>query len=76
MNKKAITIGLILALAAVQAAAMALAAPLNGSKKACTTIQSAELYASDGSLLKVGYNQWGYNYQALLFNGFYCDANQ
>ncbi len=42
-------------------------------KTGCTTIQSGELYASDGSLITTGYNQWGYNYQAHLFNGAYCD---
>ncbi len=23
-----------------------------------------------------GYNEWGYNYQANMFNGYYCDAYQ
>lgn len=40
----------------------------------CTTIQEGSLLASDGSLITVGYDQWGYNYQARLFNGMYCDA--
>lgn len=40
----------------------------------CTTIQSGELLASDGSVIEVGFDEWGYNYQALLFNGYYCDA--
>lgn len=40
----------------------------------CTTIQSGELYASDGSLITTGFDQWGYNYQADIFNGTYCDA--
>ena len=40
----------------------------------CTTIQSGELKASDGSVITVGYDDWGYNYQAHLFNGFYCDS--
>ena len=40
----------------------------------CTTIQSGELFASDGSVIEVGYDDWGYNYQARLFNGMYCDA--
>lgn len=39
----------------------------------CTNIQSGELYGSDGSQLTTGYNEWGYNYQAYLFNGMYCD---
>ncbi|PKP35222.1 MAG: hypothetical protein CVU00_03325 [Bacteroidetes bacterium HGW-Bacteroidetes-17] len=40
----------------------------------CTTIQSGELRASDGSIIETGYDKWGYNYQARLFNGTYCDA--
>lgn len=43
------------------------------ANKGCTTIQSGELYGSDGRLLTTGYNEWGYNYQAHLFNGMYCD---
>lgn len=41
---------------------------------ACTTIQSGELLASDGLVIMTGYDDWGYNYQARLFNGYYCDA--
>ena len=40
----------------------------------CTTIQSGELVASDGSTIEAGYDQWGYNYQAHMFNGYYCDS--
>jgi hypothetical protein len=40
----------------------------------CTTIQDGTLKASDGSVIEVGYDQWGYNYQAHMFNGMYCDA--
>ena len=43
-------------------------------KSNCTTIQSGELVASDGSTIETGYDQWGYNYQAHMFNGYYCDA--
>ena len=39
----------------------------------CTTIQSGQLLGSDG-VLETGYNTWGYNYQAHIFNGKYCDA--
>lgn len=39
----------------------------------CTTIQDGTLYGSDGELLVLGYNQWGYNYQAHMFNGMWCD---
>lgn len=40
----------------------------------CTTIQSGELKTSDGSIITVGYDEWGYNYQSHLFNGMYCDS--
>ncbi len=40
----------------------------------CTTIQSGTLFASDGTVITVGYDKWGYNYQAHMFNGGYCDA--
>ena len=43
-------------------------------KDKCTTIQDGELYTSDGRLIVPGYDEWGYNYQAHLFNGYYCDA--
>lgn len=45
-----------------------------GKKSECTTIQSGELTASDGSVITTGYDDWGYNYQAQMFNGYYCDA--
>lgn len=45
-----------------------------GNKDACTTIQSGTLLASDGTVITTGYDKWGYNYQALMFNGTYCDA--
>jgi hypothetical protein len=40
----------------------------------CTTIQSGLLLDGAGDVITTGYDQWGYNYQAHLFNGFYCDA--
>ena len=51
------------------------AAPLSADgKQTCTTIQSGELLTSDGEVIMPGYDAWGYNYQAHLFNGMYCDA--
>jgi hypothetical protein len=38
----------------------------------CTTIQSGELYATDGTQLTTGYDKWGYNYQGRMFRGTYC----
>ena len=40
----------------------------------CTTIQSGELLTSDNEVITTGYDKWGYNYQAQIFNGGYCDA--
>ena len=40
----------------------------------CTTIQDGTLLTSDGQVITPGYDEWGYNYQAHLFNGMYCDA--
>jgi len=40
----------------------------------CTTIQSGELLTSDGDVITTGFDDWGYNYQAHLFNGMYCDS--
>lgn len=40
----------------------------------CTKIQSGTLLRSDGVTIQTGYDEWGYNYQAHMFNGGYCDA--
>jgi hypothetical protein len=42
----------------------------------CTTIQDGTLYASTGELITTGYDEFGYNYQAHLFNGRYCDYDR
>lgn len=44
------------------------------SNNSCTKIQSGTLLASDGNVITTGYDVWGYNYQAHIFNGGYCDA--
>ena len=41
----------------------------------CKTIQDG-IYASTGELIVLGYDQWGYNYQAHMFNGRYCDYDR
>jgi hypothetical protein len=43
-------------------------------KDSCVTIQSKNLLTSDGRVITPGYDEWGYNYQARMFNGGYCDA--
>ncbi|MFC1720739.1 hypothetical protein ACFL0K_00585 [Patescibacteria group bacterium] len=40
----------------------------------CQTIKSGAIVGSDGNIVEVGYDQWGYNYQARMFNGGYCNA--
>ncbi len=35
----------------------------------CVRIQSGYIFDSSGEALTVGYNEWGYNYQAHQFNG-------
>lgn len=40
----------------------------------CITIQDGILQTSINTLITTGYDEWGYNYQAHLFNGKYCDA--
>lgn len=37
----------------------------------CTTIKSGLIRDSTGNVLKTGYDKWGYNYQAHIFNGLY-----
>ncbi|MFC1608090.1 hypothetical protein ACFL47_08980 [Candidatus Latescibacterota bacterium] len=40
----------------------------------CATIKDGTLLSSAGDPLVLGYDDWGYNYQAHLFNGLYCDS--
>jgi len=39
----------------------------------CARIQDGTLLTSDGSPIVPGFDSWGYNYQAHLFNGLFCD---
>ena len=42
----------------------------------CVTIQDGGIYAVTGELLTTGYDDFGYNYQAHIFNGRYCDFDR
>lgn len=42
-----------------------------GKPTKCTTIQDGILLNSNGEVITTGYDDWGYNYQAHMFNGFY-----
>lgn len=44
------------------------------SNDACVTIQEGSLVNSAGEIITTGFDEWGYNYQAHMFNGKYCDA--
>lgn len=44
------------------------------SKNGCTTIQDGVLETTDGRVIEPGFDEWGYNYQARIFNSGYCDA--
>lgn len=43
-------------------------------KQKCTTIQEAVLKTEDGDFIHPGYDQYGYNYQARMFNGTDCGS--
>ena len=45
--------------------------PLQSKTEKCTTIQSGELENSAGETIVVGFNDFGYNYQAHIYNGDY-----
>ncbi|MBN1502288.1 hypothetical protein JW930_01985 [Candidatus Woesearchaeota archaeon] len=53
-----------------------LMAAMAAAKQECTTIQSGQLLSSTGETLATGYDVFGYNYQAHMFNGRYCDYDR
>lgn len=48
--------------------------PVTTNNDDCVHIKDGVLLTSDGNVIKLGFDKWGYNYQAHLFNGYYCDA--
>ena len=42
----------------------------------CTTIQDGTLLNSNGEVITTGYDDWGYNYQSHMFNGFYYNYSR
>lgn len=59
------------ALVASLFAGSALAAPPPSDHDNCRTIQGGTLVDSAGNPISLGYDQFGYNYQAHMFNGTY-----
>jgi hypothetical protein len=43
-------------------------------KPESTTMQEGTLFTSAGDVITTAYDQWGYNYQAHMFNATYSDA--
>jgi hypothetical protein len=67
--KKLMFVLIALALLAIPSAVIA-------DEPMCTTIQDGTLHASTGELITTGYDEFGYNYQAHMFNGRYCDYDR
>jgi hypothetical protein len=44
--------------------------------QSCTTLQSGSLKDANGNPIGVGYDQYGYNYQAHEFNGLFANYNR
>ena len=60
----------------VLVAALIAAPVMAGKPSDCTTIKDGTLVASNGDPLVLGYDEFGYNYQAHMFNGRYCDYDR
>lgn len=68
-------ISVLLALLAAFITALSLAVS-TASAATCTTIQDGTLTDSAGNLIVLGYDQFGYNYQAHMFNGTYDSSDR
>ncbi len=60
----------------VLVAALIAAPVMAGKPSDCTTIKEGTLLAGNGDTLVLGYDEFGYNYQAHMFNGRYCDYDR
>lgn len=72
---KKITIFGMVALVVVMALAVAMPA-LAGNGNECATIKDGTILAKTGEPVVLGYDEFGYNYQAHIFNGRYCDYDR
>lgn len=68
--KKLMFILIVLLLLAIPPAVIA------GNGNSCATIQDGSLVDSSGNSLVLGYDQYGYNYQAHMFNGTYDSVDR
>jgi hypothetical protein len=60
-----------LVLISAMAVTLAMSTFALAAKTTCATIQGGTLTDVTGNPIGLGYDQWGYNYQAHMFNGFY-----
>lgn len=74
--KKLFVVSVLLISSLMVTSAVMAGGPKASKNDKCTTIPSGEIYASTGELITPGYDEFGYNYQAHLFNGRYCDYDR
>ncbi|MFH1832711.1 MAG: hypothetical protein ABH816_00900 [Candidatus Levyibacteriota bacterium] len=67
MNIKTFLVGV----SAVAILLVTVAVPAFAASKSCATIKDGTITDSTGNPVSVGYDQYGYNYQARIFNGYY-----
>ena len=59
---------LIISVAALTALSISYGATAGST---CSKIKDGTIFDTKGNVISVGYDQWGYNYQAHMFNGLY-----
>ena len=65
----------LVALAAIGVSPV-VAKPSGNNGNRCTTIQDGTIRDGADQPVSLGYDQFGYNYQAHMFNGRYCDSDR
>lgn len=70
--KKVIILAIILVVAGLVATKYVIA----GKPSSCATIQSGTIIDSAGNPVALGYDEFGYNYQAHMFNGTYDSSDR
>jgi len=64
----------IFAFLAVLTAFLLVVMPVSAKKdNTCATIKDGSIVDGAGDPVVIGYNDWGYNYQAHMFNSMWCD---
>jgi len=75
--KKLIYLIIIIALSGLIVSGCCLVVPPSEKgNNECTTIQGGTILDIANNVITLGYDQFGYNYQAHIFNGRYCDYDR